>query len=256
MSVSLRLSNEHSPRDEMGMRSNSSSRATPTEPHAIAERLSHEIRTPLNSVIGFSRVLKENRTGNQRPADLAMLEAIRANGERLLSLVEDLLALSIAHPPGAAPVLPLVNVVAVAQGAVEKWREVADRKQLSLCLRVESYDLVRVDTMKLAKLLDKLIGNAIKFTPRGGIVVTVAKRHGWTAPGSVVVEDSGIGIPADQLATIFEPFAQVDGSTNRRFEGAGLGLPIAKSLAESMGCRLDVQSAPGQGARFEMVFPA
>lgn len=256
MSVSVRQANEYTPRNDSGMRSNSAARPTPTEPQAIAERLSHEIRTPLNSVIGFSRVLKENRTGNQRPADLAMLEAIRANGERLLALVEDLLALSIAQAPCAEPILPLENVVAVAQGAVEKWREVADRKQLSLCLRVESYDLVRVDTVKLATLLDKLIGNAIKFTPRGGIVVTVAKRHGWTAPGSVIVEDSGIGIPADQLATIFEPFAQVDGATNRRFEGAGLGLPIAKSLAESMDCRLDVQSAPGQGARFELAFPA
>jgi signal transduction histidine kinase len=256
MSTSLRFTNKQSPRNEAGMGINTSPRATPTEPHAIAERLSHEIRTPLNSVIGFSRMLKRNRTGNQRPADLEMLEAIRANGERLLSLVEDLLALSIAQPCVELPVRPLVNVVAVAQGAVDKWREVADRKGLSLCLRVESYDLVRVDTMVLARLLDKLIGNAIKFTPRGGIVVTVAKRHGWTAPGSVIVEDSGIGIPADQLVTIFEPFAQVDGATNRRFEGAGLGLPIAKSLAESMDCRLDVQSAPGQGARFEVAFPA
>ena len=231
------------------------SRTTPPEPQAIAERLSHELRTPLNSVIGFSRVMKQNRRGNQRPADLAMLEAIRANGERLLGLVEDLLALSVSQPP-EAPVLPLVNVVTVAQSVVEKWRAVAERKRLTLRLRIESYDLVRVDATKLAKLLDKLIGNAIKFTPRGTIVVTVAKENGWTAPGSVVVEDSGIGIPADQLATIFEPFAQVDGSTNRRFEGAGLGLPIAKSLAESMGCQLTVHSAPGAGSRFEVAFPA
>ena len=255
MSTSLRLANEYGPGKEHGAMAGVVSRPTPPEPHAIAERLSHEIRTPLNSVIGFSRVLKENRTGNQRPADLAMLEAIRANGERLLSLVEDLLALSIAHPVAPAPLLPLTNVVAISQSAVDKWREVADRKHLSMCLRVESYDLVRVDAFKLATLLDKLIGNAIKFTPRGGIAVTVSRRSGWNSPGSVIVEDSGIGIPADQLATIFEPFAQVDGSTNRRFEGAGLGLPIAKSLAESMGCRLDVQSAPGEGARFELAFP-
>ncbi len=231
-------------------------RARPVESQEIAQRLSHEIRTPLNSVIGFSRVLKENRTGNQRPADLAMLEAIRANGERLLALVEDLLALSIAPVPCAEPVLPLENVVVVARTAVDKWREVAERKRLTLRLAIQSYDLVRVDSAKLERLLDKLIGNAIKFTPRGEIVVTVAKRHGWTAPGSVIVEDSGIGIPADQLVTIFEPFAQVDGSTKRRFEGAGLGLPIAKSLAESMGCRLNVESAPGAGARFEVTFPA
>src|SRR6476646_7543677 len=119
MTASYRFPSEPDPRDERAMRSNSSSRATPTEPAAIAERLSHEIRTPLNSVIGFSRVLKENRTGNQRPADLAMLEAIRANGERLLSLVEDLLALSIARPAEGTLALPLVNVVAVAQGAVD-----------------------------------------------------------------------------------------------------------------------------------------
>ncbi len=256
MSTSMQFANEHAPRDPESPPLRMS-RATPVEPHAIAERLSHEIRTPLNSVIGFSRVLKENRTGNQRPADLAMLEAIRANGERLLALVEDLLALSVAQTaPRHEPVLPLENVVAVARTAVDKWRQVAERKQLTLRLAVQSYDLVRVDAAKLASLLDKLIGNAIKFTPRGEIVVTVAKRHGWTAPGSVVVEDSGIGIPADQLVTIFEPFAQVDGSTNRRFEGAGLGLPIAKSLAESMGCRLNVESAPDAGARFEVSFPA
>ncbi len=254
MSTSLRFASDSSSNDSFTPRMQISS-DTPTEPQAIAERLSHELRTPLNSVIGFSRVLKANRRGNQCPADLAMLEAIRVNGERLLGLVEDLLALSLAQPVGA-PALPLVNVVSVAQRAVEKWREVAERKSLTMCLRIESYDLVRVDPTKLARLLDKLIGNAIKFTPDGSIVVTVAKVHGWTAPGSVVVEDSGIGIPADQLATIFEPFAQVDASTNRRFEGAGLGLPIAKSLAESMGCRLSVQSAPGAGSRFEVAFPS
>lgn len=251
----MRSTNEHASRksEPAHMRL---SRATPTEPYAIAERLSHEIRTPLNSVIGFSRVMKANRTGNQRPADLAMLEAIRTSGERLLGLVEDLLALSIAQTPALEPALPLVNVVTIARRAVDKWRELAERKKLTMSLRIESYDLVRVDEAKLARLLDKLIGNAIKFTTRGEIAVTVSRSNGWTAPGSVVVEDSGIGIPADQLANIFEPFAQVDGSTTRRFEGAGLGLPIAKSLAESMGCTLNVDSAPGAGSRFEVAFPA
>ena len=251
----MQLANEHTT-SKLESSPTGMSRATPVEPQAIAERLSHEIRTPLNSVIGFSRVLKENRTGNQRPADLAMLEAIRANGERLLALVEDLLALSVAQVPCIEPVLPLVNVVGVARTSVGKWREVAARKSLTISLRVESYDMVRVDATKLSSLLDKLIGNAIKFTPAGEVVVTIARRNGRTVPGSVVVEDSGIGIPADQLATIFEPFSQVDGSTSRRFEGAGLGLPIAKSLAESMGCRLSVDSAPGAGARFEVSFPA
>lgn len=230
-------------------------RATPTEHHAIVERLSHELRTPLNSVIGFSRVLKENRTGNQRPADLAMLEAIRTNGERLLGLVEDLVALSVV-PAASDLVTPAyANVVAIAEEVIGNWRDVADAKRLKISLRVESYDMVRVEPMKLAKLLDKLIGNAVKFTARGGIVITIARPNGWTAPGSLIVEDSGIGIHADKLSTIFDPFSQVDGSTSRRFEGAGLGLPIARALAVNMGCSLDVTSTPGSGTRFELSFP-
>ena len=230
-------------------------RATPTEHHSIVERLSHELRTPLNSVIGFSRVLKENRTGNQRPADIAMLEAIRTNGERLLGLVEDLVALSVVPPASDMAPPPYSNVVAIAEELIGKWREVAENKRLKITLRVESYDLVRVEPMKLAKLLDKLIGNAVKFTARGGVVITIARRNGWTAPGSVIIEDTGIGIYADQLATIFDPFSQVDGSTSRRYEGAGLGLPIAKALAASMDCTLDVESEPGHGTRFELGFP-
>ena len=194
-------------------------RATPTEHHAIVERLSHELRTPLNSVIGFSRVLTENRTGNQRPADLAMLAAIRTNGERLLGLVEDLVALSVVPAASDRPVPPDANVVAIAEEVIGNWRDVAEAKRLKISLRVESYDMVRLEPIRLAKLLDKLIGNAVKFTARGGVVITV------------------------------------DGSTSRRFEGAGLGLPIARALAVSMGCALDVESTPGCGTRFELSFP-
>ncbi|MEP6989914.1 MAG: HAMP domain-containing sensor histidine kinase [bacterium] len=230
-------------------------RVTPAVHHAIVERLSHELRTPLNSVIGFSRVLKENRIGNQRPADIAMLEAIRANGERLLGLVEDLVALSITTSVTEAPVQPLANVVAIVEESIARWNDVATRKRLKIAMRVESYDLVRVEPMKLSKLLDKLIGNAVKFTARGSVVVTIARRNGWTSPGSVVVQDTGIGINPDQLASIFEPFAQADGSTTRAYEGAGLGLPIAKALALSMGCSMEVGSEPGKGTRFEVFFP-
>ena len=230
-------------------------RATPTEHHAIVERLSHELRTPLNSVIGFSRVLTENRTGNQRPADLAMLEAIRTNGERLLGLVEDLVALSVVPAASDRPVPPDANVVAIAEEVIGNWRDVAEAKRLKISLRVESYDMVRLEPIRLAKLLDKLIGNAVKFTARGGVVITVARPNGWNAPGSLIVEDSGIGIHPDTLCTIFDPVSQVDGSTSRRFEGAGLGLPIARALAVSMGCALDVESTPGCGTRFELSFP-
>ena len=230
--------------------------STPADAHhAIVERLSHELRTPLNSVIGFSRVLQGNRKGNQAPADLAMLEAIRLNGERLLGLVEDLVALSVTPPVSTDPVTPLVNVVQIAEDVVNKWAEIAGRKGVRVVFAVESYDMMRVDPMNLARLLDKLVGNAVKFTERGRVTVTVARRNGWVNPGSIIVSDTGIGIPADHLAVIFEPFSQVDGSTRRQHEGAGLGLPIAKALAQSMGCSLTVDSKAGVGTQFEVQFP-
>ena len=226
----------------------------PTQ-HAIVERLSHELRTPLNSVIGFSRVLQGNRTGNQRPADLAMLEAIRANGERLLSLVEDLVALSVAPPVIELPASPLVNLEDIAEVAVEKWADVAACKGLGVVLEVQSAQPMRVDPTHLARLLDKLLGNAVKFTARGGVVVTVLRRGGEEGQVCIVIEDTGIGIPSHRLETIFEPFVQVDCSKSRPFEGAGLGLPIAKALARCIGCTLHVESEQGKGTRVEIRFP-
>jgi two-component system sensor histidine kinase BarA len=224
--------------------------------HTIVERLSHELRTPLNSVIGFSRVLQGNRTGNQRPADLAMLEAIRANGERLLALVEDLVALSVSAPCVDLPVPPLVNIANIAEDVVEKWSDVGACKGLAVTLAVETDEPIRIDPMNLARLLDKLIGNAVKFTTQGSVLVTIIRAEDRCAPASVVIQDSGIGIPQDRLETIFEPFAQVDETKSRHYEGAGLGLPIARALARSMNCSLSVDSKPGQGTRVIIDLPA
>ena len=231
-------------------------RAMTAQQHDIVERLSHELRTPLNSVIGFSRVLRQNKRGNQCPSDLKMLEAIRTNGERLLGLVEDLVALSLTNsmPSEASP--PYANVVAIAGDVTAQWREQAELRGLTLTLKVESYDLVRIDPVRFAKLLDKLVCNAIKFTPAGSVTVTIGRPNGWAEPGSLIISDTGIGMSPGQLSTIFEPFSQAEGSTTRRFEGSGLGLPIARSLAMSMGCSLDVKSESGKGTRFEVGFPA
>ncbi len=251
MSIALHLDNDEV--HPAGASSPRAARNTPSEQHDIVERLSHELRTPLNSVIGFSRVLRQNKKGNQCPSDLKMLEAIRANGERLLGLVEDLVALSITQSMSTIP--PYANVAAIAGEVVTRWREQAQLRGLTLTLKVESYDLVRVDPVRFAKLLDKLVCNAIKFTPAGSVTVTIARPNGWAAPVSLVVADTGIGMSPSQLTTMFEPFSQADGSTARRFEGAGLGLHIARSLATSMGCSMFATSELGKGTRFEITFP-
>ena len=225
--------------------------------HEVLSRLSHELRTPLNSVIGFSRVLGTNRAGNQRAEDLAMLERIRASGERLLDLVEDLF--DVTAPSPAAPVLVPVNVAAAAATAVRENLCAATRKGITLDLVLEAEGMVSLDAARLLRVLRKLVSNAVKFTAQGGVVVTVRACAGSGvpsgAPAAIEVRDSGIGIPTSLQAAIFEPFVQVDGSTRRVHEGAGLGLSVARTLAESMSCRLTMASEPGAGSQFVLIFP-
>jgi signal transduction histidine kinase len=222
--------------------------------HEVLSRLSHELRTPLNSVIGFSRVLGTNRAGNQRAEDLAMLERIRASGERLLDLVEDLF--DVTAPAPAAAVFVPVNVAAAAATAVRENLRAATQKKITLDLVIEAEGMVQLDAARLLRVLRKLVSNAVKFTANGGVVVTVRAQAETRLPIAIEVRDSGIGVPIDLQAAVFEPFVQLDGSTRRVHEGAGLGLSVARTLAESMDCRLTMQSEPGIGSQFVLIFPS
>ncbi len=221
----------------------------------VLSRLSHELRTPLNSVIGFSQVLKNNRAGNQRAQDIAMLESIRTSGEHLLGIVEDLFDMSSGALDDSTVLLP-VDVAAATSIAVEKERHKATAKGLTLDLVVEVEGMVELDTARLVRVVRKLICNALKFTPRGTVLVTVEARPGRVGPCAIVVQDAGIGIAPDLQAGIFEPFTQCESGPARRYEGVGLGLPIARSLAESMGCTLEMESQLGIGSRFTLSLPA
>ena len=221
--------------------------------HEVLSRLNHELRTPLNSVIGFSRVLGTNRAGNQRAEDLAMLERIRASGERLLDLVEDLF--DVTAPAPVAPTLVPVNVSAAAATAVRESLRAATQKGITLDLVIEAEGMASLDAARLLRVLRKLVSNAVKFTAQGGVIVIVRAHAGTGLPMAIEVRDSGIGIPADLQAVIFEPFVQVDGGTRRAHEGAGLGLPVARTLAESMNCRLAMESEAGVGSQFVLIFP-
>jgi signal transduction histidine kinase len=220
----------------------------------ILARLSHELRTPLNAVIGFSGLLRTNRAGNQRPQDVAMLESIRASGERLLDLVEDLFELTTTGQKGAVVMAP-VNVAEIAAAAIQSRIEDAIAKGITVDLHVQAEAPVVLDADRLLRLLRKLVCNAVKFTERGGVVITVVRRAETDRPGSIVVEDSGIGIHAELQASIFQAFTQADGSERRAYEGAGLGLHIANVLAKSMGCRLTCESDVGIGSRFTVELP-
>ncbi len=213
-------------------------------------RASHELRTPLNSVIGFATILLKNRQGTLSAGDISFTERIQANGTHLLSLVNDLLDVAKVEAGHMtvelSPVLPydLVHeVLFTLEGRVLD-------KDIALVADV-SLDVAPLvtDAAKLKQVLINLVGNGIKFTAHGTVTVRVL---GDATGGvhSIVVEDTGCGIPAGELPRIFDAFAQAESARHVSEAGTGLGLAICKSFCDLLGYRLRAESTPGVGTRF------
>jgi signal transduction histidine kinase len=220
-------------------------------------RMSHELRTPLNAVIGFTRVLEKNGAGNQRPEDVRMLSRVRAGGEQLLRLVEDVLDQSRIEQGQLTLAFDNVDVALIARTVVASYRSAAVAKGVRmLAVLPESAALIPLDGGRFEQVLRHLVDNAVKFTGAGSIKITLVTDAATGRPTRLSVADSGIGIPADRLDKIFVPFEQVEGGSRRSYGGAGLGLPLARQLCEAMGCQLTVESTAGSGSRFTIRFPS
>ena len=217
--------------------------------------MSHELRTPLNAVIGFSQQLQKNKGGNLLPQDLAFLERITDNGTHLLRVINDILDLSRIE---AGKMLVEQTTVSLCDVIGETIAQVA---AVPGALRAEARtsfpaDLrpLMTDESKLRRILINLIGNAAKFTERGTVLVAVRAVNG--RPMRVDVIDTGIGIPPERLAAVFERFEQADNSTQRKFGGTGLGLAISRTLCELLGFRIAVVSEAGVGSCFSILVDA
>ena len=213
--------------------------------------MSHELRTPLNAVVGFGELLAEHpldRDGRE------LVETIQGSGRAMLALVEDILDFSrLEQGSGATGVSLHVRRFAVrdvVREVCELFRLAAEER--STVVRAEVDDAVPTDVSgdadRLRQVLVNLVGNAVKFTDDGEVVVSV--QPGDDDQLRFEVRDDGIGIPAEATPTLFEPFTQVDPSTTRRFGGAGLGLSISQRVVGLMGGRIAVESTLGEGARF------
>ncbi|MCX6898852.1 MAG: response regulator [Verrucomicrobia bacterium] len=216
--------------------------------------MSHELRTPLNSVIGFTNILLKNKSSNLHPEDLTFLERIVANGKHLLDLINQVLDLSKIEAKRVeieTSMVTLDRLITVIIGQFEP--QLRDRPVRLAAELPDHIAPLETDAGKLKQVIINLVGNALKFTERGSVTVSVAVEEGTHRPARITVADTGIGIPEDRLAAIFEAFQQADPSTTRKYGGTGLGLTISKALCELMGYRLEVASEPGKGSAFSIV---
>ena len=216
--------------------------------------MSHELRTPLTAIIGFSRVLVSNRPGNLTAQQSAFAERISSNAIRLLGLINELLDLSKVEAgqmelePSQTDVSAMVvDVIADLEGR-ERSPGVALRAEVP-----EGPVLLMADATKLRQVLVNLVGNALKFTLEGSVVLALEVRANGT-PSCIRVTDTGVGIAPEQHAAVFEPFAQEDTTISRRFGGTGLGLAISKRYCEMMGFSLTLDSEVGVGSTFRVCF--
>ena len=218
--------------------------------------MSHEIRTPMTAILGFADILLETLSD---PAEIRAAHTIRRNGEHLLIILDDILDLSRIES-GAVAVQPeICTPQEIVQEVVSLLSLRAEQKKLALFSQHEGEipPQIRTDATRLRQILLNLVGNAIKFTSSGSVRVVLRAVEAATGPMlQVDVLDTGIGIDAEQIGKLFQPFYQVDNSSRRPFGGTGLGLAISKRLATLLGGGLEVSSAPGQGSCFRLSLAA
>lgn len=207
--------------------------------------MSHEMRTPLNGVIGMLGLLSDSGLD---PAQRAYLEAARTSADHLLGLVNDLLDYARLDAGSLEFDLAPVAIDDLVRGVAELLSPRAHDKGLEIAWSVAAdVPMVRADEGRLRQILFNLAGNAVKFTPDGGVAISVSRSGEALA---FVVEDTGPGVPEAARARIFEEFGHADSTDATRHDGAGLGLAVARRLAEAMGGSLSVDDRPGGGARF------
>ena len=218
--------------------------------------MSHELRTPLVGILGLADVLQMNLYGSLNEQQHKALRNIEKSGRRLLNVIDDVLTFTLLQTGSFTLVLESVALRSLCQNSLQAAANQAADKGLQLELQVTPDDLVmKADGQSLRQALGGLLDNAIKFTPKGGSIRLTAAGLAAQRQVRISVIDTGIGIAADDLPRLFQPFMQIDSRLARQYEGSGLGLVIVKGLIELHGGRVEVASVSGQGSMFTIVLP-
>jgi CheY-like chemotaxis protein/signal transduction histidine kinase len=231
--------------------------------------MSHELRTPLNSMLLLSNLLMQNESGNLTEKQVEFCRTINGAGKDLLALINQVLDLAKIESGKQTTNIEPVPLRPLAERCEQVFGPLARDKGLALLVEVapDVPESIATDRQRLDQILNNLIGNAIKFTHHGQVALRISaappeavqkvKRSDLTSGRTLMlsVSDTGIGIPAEHRERVFQPFEQVDGKSDRRYGGTGLGLPIARELANLLGGELQLESEVGRGSTFVCYLP-
>ncbi len=247
-------------------------RATRLKDEFLAN-MSHELRTPLNAILGMSEGLQESVFGSINERQAKAIATIERSGRHLLELINDILDLSKIESGKLELQLSDVSVRSLCDASLAFVKQMALKKNIRLSIHVsENIDSIQVDDRRLRQVLINLLSNAVKFTPEGGSVTLEVRLEGAGEAGGVNfalaplstscfpklcfhVTDTGIGIAAEEIGKLFQPFIQLDSSLNRQYSGTGLGLALVKQIVTLHGGTASVSSEVGRGSCFTVRIP-
>lgn len=221
---------------------------------AFVSTVSHELRTPITNIVGYVELLQDGVYGDPTEEQLSALQRVEQNSERLLTLIEDLLTLSRLDEPQLRLETRLIDLRGVLSTVHEMLTPMLADRRLDFGVEVPQAPVaMNGDREKLERMVANLVGNAVKYTPDGGEVRLQLTHHRGTAV--IEVRDTGLGIPAQELDSLFRRFYRSSVAEQRAIQGTGLGLSIAKSIATLHGGTVTVESELGKGSTFRVALP-
>ena len=218
--------------------------------------ISHELRTPLSVVVGFVYLLLNQVIGKLTEEQQKVLETVYRNSEELLELIDNVLWMTSLNAGDANATIDKFDVRDVINETMKRYEKAIAEKGLQLDLKLAEGDLSLIsDRAKVERVFQNVFNNAVKFTSEGEIIVK-AFPSAQRDRVDIEITDTGVGIEQSKIDSIFEPFHQADNSMQRSYSGLGIGLTVARRMAELIGGRLTVSSKPGAGTRVTMSFPS
>jgi signal transduction histidine kinase len=215
--------------------------------------MSHELRTPLTAIIGYEELLSDGITGPVTDAQKSQLGRIKASAGHLLELIDQILGFARADVGREKVNVQEVKLTEMLRSAASFVEPMAATQNISLTIKLPDEEiLLRTDAGKVMQIVVNLLGNAVKFTDRGGVTLRAESKNGAAI---VDVIDTGVGIAPEHIEQVFEPFWQVEQAITRRTGGTGLGLSVSRRLALMLGGDVTVSSTVGEGSRFTLILP-